>query len=241
MGIFSCAPPFDRVHGKIVGESGENGVVAYSSARGGNIFRAFVIPENPESTLQVAMRSYLTLAAAAYKDISAAQALIWETTANQINRDNILGISYTLTGIGLFCMVNVYRQMNGQAIVDDMPTIEQPIKPVGITSVVLTNATTLTIVADFTGNDVGFFGVCRISLPLPGEARQARSGDCRLRSPTISDNIIAVAGTTVTFVITIVALDYVATDRIGIELTPLSDAYVPGLKTLVGNFAVAAP
>lgn len=241
MGIFTVAPPYDKIHGKIMGESGVNGQVVYSTRTAGNVYRNYVIPANPQSTLQVVVRAALAAAAAAWKDITEAQAYDWNVKAATIYRTNILGVQYSLTGIGLYCEINTYRQLNAQAIVDVLPTIVAPVKPVGITSVTQTSATVLTIIANFTGNDDGYFGICRVSAPLPGEARQARVGDCRLRDATIANNIIAVATNSVTFPLTVPSGYYTALDRIGIYLMPTSDEYFAGEATLISNYEIAAP
>lgn len=241
MGLFRLNPAIDALVGRILGETGGGGLVFFITRNGANVFRTWVTPENPQSPLQVAIRNYLAQSAVAYRELTAAQALIWSTTAAEITRTNSLGLSYELTGISLFCMINILRLMDAQVIVDDMPIIVKPIMPVGITSVILTTSVLLTIVADYTGNEDDYFGMINVSPPLPGEARQARPNDCRLLDPTIANNVVAVATNSVTFALAVTDSFYTVGDRIGIELTSWSDNYVPGDKTLIGNIAIAGP
>ena len=241
MAILRLTQPFDAYHGTVSGQTANNRLVLYSSRRAACVARAWVLPDNPMSTLQEAVRDYLALAAAAYKGLTEAQAEAWTAAANAIMRQNILGLDYYLTGIGLFCMINTYGQIHAQAIVEDVPTILLPPVPIGLTSVVATTTVLLTIVADVTGLETGGLALCRVSLPLPGEARQARPNDCRMIDVTIDNNIEVHAAGTVTFALTIPTSLIVATDRIGVQITPLSADYFPGKPLLVGNVVVAAP
>jgi len=239
MAIIRLTQPFDAYHGTVSGQTPNNKVVLYSSRRAACVARAWVLPNNPKSTLQTAIRVYLALAAAAYRDLTEAQATAWTVAANAIMRENILGLDYYLTGIGLFCMINTYRQVHAQAIVDDVPTILLPPVPIAVVSVTATSTVLLTIVATVTGLETGGMAVCRVSLPLPGEARQARPNDCRLLDVTIDNNIEIHTAGTVTFALAISTSLIVATDRVGVQITPLSADYYPGLPLLAANVVVA--
>ncbi len=241
MAILRLTQPFDAYHGTVKGQTDNNKLVLYSSRRAACVARAWVSPDNPMSTLQLAVRDYLALAAAAYRDLTEAQAAAWTAAANAIMRENILGLDYYLTGIGLFCMINTYGQIHDQAIVDDVPTILMPPVPISLTSVTATSTVLLTIVADVTGLETDGMCLVRVSLPLPGEARQARPNDCRMIDVTIDSNIAVHAAGTLTIALTITTSLIVATDRIGVMITPLSADYFPGPPLLVGNAVVAAP
>ena len=238
MAIIRLTQPFDAYHGTVSGQTENNKVVLYSSRRAACVARAWVLPDNPGSTLQEAVRDYLTLSAAAYKGLTAEQAQEWTDAANAIMRSNILGLDYYLTGIGLFCMINAYRQIHNQAILDDCPAILMPPTPITVVSVTATSATLLTIVVTVTGLETGGMALCRVSLPLPGEARQARPNDCRMIDATIDNNIEVHVTGTVTFALTIPTSLIVATDRVGVQITPLSAAYFPGLPLLDANHVV---
>lgn len=241
MGRFRLNPALDALSGKVLGPAGGSGLVFMYNHNCGNVFRTWVLPDNPESSNQQAVRNYLAQCAVAYKGLSAARAAAWTAMAITINRTNVLGLTYQLTGITLYTMLNFYRLLNAQALEPDVPAIVKPLKPVGITSVVLTSSVLLTIIADFTGNADGYFGLLNVSDILPGQARQARSNDCRLLDPTLASNVVAVSTNSVTFAIAVTDGYFTAADRIGIELMALSDEYVPGDKTLIGNYAIAAP
>lgn len=241
MGLFRLNPAIDALAGKILGPTGGSGLVFMHNLNCGNVFRTWVMPDNPQTPLQSSMRNYLAQCAVAYKGINAAQAALWTATAIQINRTNKLGLTYQLTGITLFTMVNFYRLMNAQSLELDIPEIVKPLKPVGITTVILTTSVLLTVVADYTGNADSYFGLLNVSAILPGEARQARPNDCRLLDPTIANNIIQVSTNVVTWPIEVTDGAFTAGDRIGLEMMTLSDEYVPGDKTLIGNYEISAP
>jgi len=75
---------------------------------------------------------------------------------------------------------------------------------------------------------------------LPSDVHQARRNELRIIGDP-DECVQTQSGGTVTHQIDIVASDYVAADRVGVELTPLSPSYFPGLKYLEPNIAVVTP
>ena len=241
MAIIRLTQPFDAYHGTVSGQTANNKMVLFSSRRAANVARSWVLPDNPNSTLQAAIRSYLSLGATAYKGLSQVNADAWTAAANLLSRENILGLQYYHTGIGLFQMVNMYRQMGAEAIVEAVADIVPPPLPLAVDSIVATSTTALDIVADVTGIEAGGMALCRVTSPLPGAARRARSNDCRMLDATIADNIVVMGTDTCDFTLTMPTSHIVADDLIGVEITPLSAEYFPGPRLLVANQVVTAP
>ncbi|MBV6459458.1 MAG: hypothetical protein HONBIEJF_02606 [Fimbriimonadaceae bacterium] len=82
---------------------GKNGTVVISKSRNGLALRPFVIPTNPNTQAQEAIRSYLTKAARTFKALSAAQVQAWRDYALTITlTDPITGEQYHPTAINAF-------------------------------------------------------------------------------------------------------------------------------------------
>lgn len=79
---------------------------AGSTTAGHNRFGAYlrnrVIPTNPQTSAQTAARNTLANAAAAWRDVTAADQLTWTALGEQMTRTDSLGQTYTLTGLQAF-------------------------------------------------------------------------------------------------------------------------------------------
>lgn len=240
MPLYRLAQPFDGFSGTVSGQSGDSKLVLFSTPKAAGVARRWVSPANPQSTNQMLIRGYQTAAAVAYSAISQAQAALWIAAADQINRTNVLGLDYTLSGINLYVMINVYRQIDVEAIIDDVPTILQPPIPTVVTSVTLTTATELGVVAQVPGLETSGQALCRVSVPLPSDVYNASANDVRMIGPlldVIEDN----GAGTITWALDIASGDYAVGDPVGVMITPLSEFYFPGTPFLESNIAVVAP
>jgi hypothetical protein len=126
--------------------SGSVGGVTASHNRGGQYFRARVIPVNPGTPEQQRVRDILTgLAIRWGEKLSSAQRDTWDTYAANVPVINRLGDSVFLTGLNHYIRSNVGRFQAGLSFVDDAPstfnlgTFTAPT----ITATVLTQAVTV--------------------------------------------------------------------------------------------------
>jgi len=235
------AQPFDNFHGTVSGQTVNNRMILSSSRREANTGRSWKAPNNPRSFRQIEVRKYMTLASAAYRDLDKAVADDWVDAANSHARTNILGLEYYLTGIALFLMINLYRQIDAKTITNAVPDIITPPVPLEVSSVKINSSTSLTIEADVTGLETEGLGYVRFSPPLPGQARRARSRDCRLLDPVLSKNIYHHSAGFLQITLNMPANYFVVGSRLGVELRSLSEFYWPGPALLVPNMQATAP
>ena len=238
MAIVRFAQPFDAVHGTIAGVAGDTKVTIYTTRKSSGVARQWVDPANPQSTNQMVIRGYQTAAATAYSALTKAQAALWIAAAEQVHRENILNLTYELSGINLFTMINSYRQIDGQSILSDVPPIEQPTIPVSATNASKPNPTTLAFLGNIPGAPAGQLLLARVSAPLPSAVRKARKNDVSIIG-SWPEAIVGHTAGAATFLLTVASGDYVAGDRIGVELTPLSQDYFPGTKFLETNIGIS--
>lgn len=113
-----------RYGGGIVQMSGSIAGTTHARNRFGNYSRARTKPVNPNSTLQVAIRSALSyLTTYWHETLSAAQRIAWGTYANAIAMKNRLGETTYLTGFNHFLRSNIVRVQLGQTLCPNAPTI----------------------------------------------------------------------------------------------------------------------
>jgi len=163
MAIIRLAPPFDAFHGTVSGTGGSSKLTIFSTPKAAGVSRRWVVPSNPQSTLQMLMRSYQIAGSAAYSALSPAQAAIWVAAAEQLSYENILHLQYGISGINLFTMINYYRQIAGETLYSDCPAISAPPIPTAVTSVTLTTSILLTIVGQVPGMETGGKTMVRVT------------------------------------------------------------------------------
>ena len=235
------AQPFDDFHGTVSGQTVNNRLVLSSSRREANTARAWQAPHNPLSFRQIEMRKFMTLSAAAYRDLDIADANDWTDAANAHARTNILGLDYYLTGMALFSMLNMYRQIAGQAITSTLPDFFTPPLPIAVTSAIRFASTVFKAIVNVEGLQVGAHVFIRVSPPLPGAACRARSKTCRMLDIDLSNNIMQFSSNPITMSMSM-PVDYIKLgDHVGIEVRSLSSLWWPGPALLVPNIEVTAP
>jgi len=113
-----------KVVGALLGTmSGSMGGLTASRNRGGQYFRQRVIPTNPSSTRQNAVRSYLAAAVSAWTNtLTAAQRGSWTTYAANTPRTTPLGTEVVLTGQQAYIGAYVPRMQGGLTVPADGPT-----------------------------------------------------------------------------------------------------------------------
>ena len=234
------AQPFDDVHGSLSGRTVNNRVVLSSSRREANTCRSWQAPDNPRSFRQTEIRRFMALSAAAYRDLDKADADDWNDAANAKNRENILGLEYFLTGVGLFSMLNMYRQIAGQPVTAEIPDFFTPPIPIAVNKAICFASTVFKAEVNVDGLEDGGHVYIRVSPPLPGAARRARSNYCRMLDVTLSNNIMEYHTNPILMSLAM-PQNYIKTgNRIGIEVRSLSKLWWPGPALLVPNILVTA-
>ncbi|MEA3368049.1 MAG: hypothetical protein U9R68_08050 [Planctomycetota bacterium] len=100
--------------------SGRAGGTVYAHNRGGPYIRSASIPVNPQTSLQNAVRGYLTsLANAWHSVLTQAQRDAWDQYAANVPVTNRLGMLIYLTGQNQYIRSNVPRLQAGLPVVDD--------------------------------------------------------------------------------------------------------------------------
>jgi len=227
MAIFTVASPFDKVSGTI---GGANGVVVYS-IDGRNLMRGYVIPTDPKTEYQLAVRQAFGLSSQAYSQTTSAEREAWAALAANITRDDALGQGYVMTAQMAFMMVNQYRQLAGVGITNTAPAYELPVL-IGTPAFTLVGETNVQFSTE--GNELQTYnGYILVSstAALAGEARQARDGDYTSATVNVADAFVSQAsGETVFGAFNVSAIRNLPStgNRIGVRYQPLSSGYVPG-------------
>jgi len=226
--LFTTTSPIAGLSGKM---GGDNGIVV-STRTGRGIARQMVIPDNPDTSAQQSIRNYLTLAAQAFQSLTPNEKAAWATLAAQVSRSDRLSQPYNPSAINIYCAVNLYRQIDGEAITDTAPAYTIQAAATAITEFT-TDGTNLDLRFSHSNSD-GFF-VIRLSAPLASANRDARATDMRLATSTIADAIVARGASPQTFAPLLSALtNTLAEDNYaGIEILSLSAGYLPGQSLFV--------
>lgn len=94
--------------------------------RFGSYLRNRVIPTNPQTSFQMAVRDALATFSQQWRELTEAQRLAWAALGAQITRTDSLGETYTLTGQQAFNLVNRNLATTGVANVTDAPLFNPP-------------------------------------------------------------------------------------------------------------------
>jgi hypothetical protein len=119
--------------------SGSIGGVVHSHNRSGAYIRAKVIPTNPNTASQAAVRVRFGSLVAAWKNATAEERSTWDAYAATIVRKNALGASFVPTGREMFIGDNSTRMQMGLAMILNNMAIGGDLLSVG-QSYVMTNA-----------------------------------------------------------------------------------------------------
>lgn len=142
--------------------SGSTGSTTASHNRFGSYFRSRVIPVNPNSSSQQAVRGLFGGFSQAWRTLTESQRSGWASLAENVPRVDALGVAYVLTGAQLYNGTNLLRDAVGDASIADAPALDSP--PV-LTSVVLTatGPATLSLAYTATGGAAGNNFIIRAS------------------------------------------------------------------------------
>lgn len=152
---------------------GKLGTTAVNYPYGGrNFVRGYVIPTNPKTVMQEAIRAMFAQVSTAFSSIDGTERAGWDT----INADHLLtdkdGKPYKAGAKGWYTGVNTFRLMDGQSINDTAPAWAYEVGPTDIAEMVK-NGPGIDI--NFTGISIGKKFLVKVSAPLPGLQRAPRS------------------------------------------------------------------
>lgn len=181
---------------------------------------------NPKSVLQTSIRTTLGAVSASFSGLSAAYRNTWETAAREYTRTDKDGQPYQPGAKALFVSVNWYRSQAGLALAPTAPSLTGPVTMLRAPSVTVSDDTTTFTFDSETADGIVLLEASRA---LPGKARRAKKGDCRLVDTADSTNnfTAAVAGA-MSISVTGAARRHVydVGDRIGLRATLMSDGFV---------------
>lgn len=109
-----------------VPRSGSQAGTVSSHNRYGQYTRTRAVPVNPRSVQQGIVRGRMSVNAAVWRTLTAAQRAGWSDLASQMSRSDALGSSYTLNGFGAFVSVNNNQLAVGNAALTDAPALQSP-------------------------------------------------------------------------------------------------------------------
>lgn len=237
--------PFSIISGKTVSpdqQAAASAVVAMPDTNGRTLLRSYVVPLNPQTSAQIAIRSDLTSISEAYQSLTQAQADAWKAIAAFITRTGRLGLDYTLSWTALFQSVNSYRLQDGQSIAMNPPTFDSCNVPSGIESIVsddgdpsqqvdltLTESSTPT-----TGSKIAI----RYTRDLGNAVRQARQTDFRYPAAPVDCILPRDVAAPYAYQITSTRLNILADTHIGVQLMVLTPNYYPQQRLTFGNVVV---
>ena len=147
-----------------VPQSGKCGLTVAFSGRNGQVRRAWVVPSNPRSAAQLAVRTTLATQAAAYDSLTEAQQDAWAAAAMGYQSKSRLGQSGPLTGLQLFVKINANLTGHGAAAVSVCPP-RPTFPPLATTGLVITNLGGVVAVKLTSPNDPGETTFIRAAAP----------------------------------------------------------------------------
>lgn len=210
------------------GSDGKIGGFVHMKLLGFPVARRHVLPAQPRTTAQVNVRAYLTAASQAFGSLTTPERAAWETLANLMTHSH-LGFTYTPYAINAYISVNVWRQLDGQAIDDAAPSALAGFTGSSIGTVgYIAGTTVFSFILVHNGTAaVGFWAVS-ITPALASAQRAARPSDYRLGMATTADAIIAVSATPQTVELTGPIYTWTDGQYMAIKVVPLGAAYSYG-------------
>ena len=193
------------------------------------VIRKHVIPANPDTSEQSAIRTILTTAAQGFKTLTDAERAAWVTFAAMQPRST-LGYQFTMQEMAAYVQVNSFRQIDAQAISNTAPSAMAAFSASAIGTVAYVVATTVFsfIVTHNCAAPAGEQWLIRITDTLQSAQYHARPSDFRLADGVAATSIVAVSASPQTIQITDPVFDWANNDYMQIEVVPLSAAYAPG-------------
>jgi hypothetical protein len=185
-------------------------------------------PHQPPATN--AQRKIRTLTANSAKAWSALPAQIcadWRALATHVSRDNSLGYTYQLTGIGLWNQVQIYRQLDGLAIDATLPDLLDVPGPLTSITQFYRGATNLIVIAYYTGVPDTCKALIRISNSSPNQARMRQHHELRIPTTNTATSIVQATAWRFIWNLLPTAVTLTNLEWVGFEFIFMSPAYLP--------------
>lgn len=106
--------------------SGSQGNTVASHNKNGSYLRNRIIPVDPRTAKQLAVRALIQGFSEFWRTLSQAQRDGWSFLGDQMTRLDTQGQSYTLTGLQAFTSINMNRDVLSLAISQDAPALDVP-------------------------------------------------------------------------------------------------------------------
>lgn len=228
MAITKLISPFAGVSGQVGGSDGP--VLQYRKGR--SISRTDVQAADPATTHQQQMRAYFAAAAAAWRNVTDAEAQGWEAVADKaLANPDVFGGIRKPTAMNIFIRANVARQIREVAITTTAPTNFYNPRVTAIANIDY-DASETTFIMNTSGWSLAspVYLYFRLSLPLPGLRRRARKSEIRFRTTGMEDSAFAVIPPGAGQLFLEVSPDQYPTGadfRIGLIITAYSLDYIP--------------
>lgn len=225
MALVEFSQPASRFTGKVGTDS--DGQVYYMLA-GRGISRRFVLPANPSSSDQQAVRAVRSSLSNQYSSVlTRAEADSWDSFGRNFSRSDRLGRKYQYRGIQAFQAVNAHRVLAGETAVTTPPSFVQVPSPVSVTSVSWDDPLAeLNIVLQHAVVTAGIWRL-RLTPALSSPVRKAQPAELRFATTAFADSYVTISTSPQTVILQ-PRFTYAAGQTLGLEITGLSDAYVPG-------------
>jgi hypothetical protein len=203
------------------------GLSLTDAATEGHNSRRYNPRQPPPSAAQRRTRSYTGASSKAWAALPAATAAAWRALAAQITRDNSLGYSYQLTGIGVWNQVQAYRQLHGQAIDATVPDPLDVPGPLTALTKFYVGATNLIVMAYYTGVPDTCKALIRISNSSPNQARMRQHHELRIPTTNTTLSIVQANAWKFSWNLLPTAVSLINLEWVGFELIYMSPAYLP--------------
>lgn len=239
--IIAYSQPVERIRGALASSQFAAGIVCADSPKAGLWCRRYVKPANPGSDNQLEVRGDLILLAQQFSALGASVVADWNAAAAEYKRLNNLGQEYQFSGINLFCMVNMYRLLHDDGPPETTPPTKLFLPPPFIAAAEEfgLDGTTFHVPVNSLNVPADGFLLIRMSPGIVSSGRQARKNELRMQNQppdsTLAANFFSSthsAQQDCAFETTAMkdGSSYVVNRYCGIEITPLTADYVPGLK-----------
>lgn len=202
--------------------------------------RSWVYPTNPLTTLQQQIRAYFAAAAAAWKLVTDSEAEGWANLADQMGGTDSLGRAYGFYVNNAYLSVNLYRQLDGQAITDTAPAYAAEPGATEITDVLWNDTDSLQITFTHAAPAGSFFLVQATPFLLSAR-RKARRNELRIPTTSLPDSIVARSASPQTIDVNPARLGLSpGANYLGVRLLTISSGYVPGGELFVPSILTSS-
>lgn len=100
---------------------GKVGNLVASTGKGGSYMRGRVIPMNPKSTAQTAVRARMSTYSQAWKSLTENQRTLWNNAVEDWKNSDVFGNKLIPSGFNLYCSLNINIAMLGGVAITEPP------------------------------------------------------------------------------------------------------------------------